>query len=126
MRTRASEREYQDELKQQDFNNDVTCQKLNIAKGEWALKQSQRRKQSRAGSRRQAAGGTARAAARHRGGLPEHGHCHPSGQRHLPSGCPTWRHCCAARARVIPIANALRKEGYTTSEIAKILQQMNQ
>ena len=36
----ASERAYQDALKQQAFNNSVTSEKLNIAKGEWALKQS--------------------------------------------------------------------------------------
>ena len=36
----ASERAYQDALKQQAFNNRVTSEKLNIAKGEWALKQS--------------------------------------------------------------------------------------
>ena len=36
----ASERAYQDALKQQAFNNNVTSQKLNIAKGEWALKQA--------------------------------------------------------------------------------------
>ena len=36
----ASERAYQDALKQQAFNNNVTTQKLNIAKGEWALKQA--------------------------------------------------------------------------------------
>ena len=33
----ASERAYQDALKQQAFNNNVTSQKLNIAKGEWEI-----------------------------------------------------------------------------------------
>ena len=35
-----AERQYQDTLRQQEFNNNVTSEKLNIAKGEWALKQS--------------------------------------------------------------------------------------
>ncbi len=34
-----AERQYQDSLKQQQFDNNVTTEKLNIAKGEWALKQ---------------------------------------------------------------------------------------
>ena len=56
-----AERQYQDALRQQEFNNNVTSEKLNIAKGEWALKQSkaaqprqtlgQRVRASRAGSR---------------------------------------------------------------------------
>ena len=35
-----AEREYQDTLRQQQFRNDLASEKLNIAKGEWALKQS--------------------------------------------------------------------------------------
>ena len=35
-----AERQYQDSLKQQQFDNNVTTEKLNIAKGEWALKQA--------------------------------------------------------------------------------------
>ena len=35
-----AERQYQDTLRQQEFNNNATSEKLNIAKGEWALKQS--------------------------------------------------------------------------------------
>ena len=35
-----AQQQYQDKLRQQQFTNDVTSQRLNIAKGEWALKQS--------------------------------------------------------------------------------------
>ena len=35
-----AERQYQDTLRQQEFNNNATSEKLNIAKDEWALKQS--------------------------------------------------------------------------------------
>ena len=53
----ASERAYQDALKQQAFNNNVTTQKLNIAKGEWALKQANaQQKAARAASRAATAG----------------------------------------------------------------------
>lgn len=36
-----AERQYQDSLSQQRFENEVTAEKLNIARGEWAMKQSQ-------------------------------------------------------------------------------------
>ena len=35
-----AQQQYQDKLRQQQFTNDVTSQRLNITKGEWALKQS--------------------------------------------------------------------------------------
>ncbi len=65
----ASERAYQDALKQQAFNNSVTSEKLNIAKGEWALKQSMRR--PKPAVRRAMRLQKAAAAARHRGALRE-------------------------------------------------------
>ena len=54
----ASERAYQDALKQQAFNNNVTSQKLNIAKGEWALKQSNAQQKAAQAAGKAAAAGT--------------------------------------------------------------------
>ena len=54
----ASERAYQDALKQQAFNNNVTTQKLNIAKGEWALKQANARQKAAQAAGKAAAAGT--------------------------------------------------------------------
>ena len=54
----ASERAYQDALKQQAFNNNVTSQKLNIAKGEWALKQANARQKAAQAAGKAAAAGT--------------------------------------------------------------------
>ena len=54
-----AERQYQDTLRQQEFNNNVTSEKLNIAKGEWALKQSkaaQRAQQAAANAGAKSAG----------------------------------------------------------------------
>lgn len=45
-----AEREYQDTLRQQQFSNDLASEKLNIAKGEWALKQSKAAQSARQAS----------------------------------------------------------------------------
>ena len=44
-----AQQQYQDKLRQQQFTNDVTSQRLNIAKGEWALKQSKAAQQGQRG-----------------------------------------------------------------------------
>ena len=122
----ASERAYQDALKQQAFNNSVTSEKLNIAKGEWALKQSNAQaKASRAAGNaaaKSSGGGKASgSAAGTTGGT--------AGTNALKgsSVVPFTGALLRSRGKSdTSIANALQKEGYTTSEIAKILQQMNQ
>ena len=122
----ASERAYQDALKQQAFNNSVTSEKLNIAKGEWALKQSNAQaKASRAAGN---------AAAKSRGGGKASGSAAgttggTAGTNALKGSSVVPFTAALLRSRGksdTSIANALQKEGYTTSEIAKILQQMNQ
>ena len=115
----ASERAYQDALKQQAFNNSVTSKKLNIAKGEWALKQSNAQaKASRAASN---------AAAKSRGGGKASGRAAGTNALKGSSVVPFTAALLRSRGKSdTSIANALQKEGYTTSEIAKILQQMNQ
>ena len=120
----ASERAYQDALKQQAFNNSVTSEKLNIAKGEWALKQSNAQaKASRAAGNAAAksSGKASGSAAGTTGGT--------AGTNALKGSSVVPFTAALLRSRGksdTSIANALQKEGYTTSEIAKILQQMNQ
>ena len=122
----ASERAYQDALKQQAFNNSVTSEKLNIAKGEWALKQSNAQaKASRAAGN---AAAKSSGSARHRGALRERPAA-TAGTNALKGSSVVPFTAALLRSRGksdTSIANALQKEGYTTSEIAKILQQMNQ
>ena len=115
----ASERAYQDALKQQAFNNSVTSEKLNIAKGEWTLKQSNARaKASRAAGN---------AAAKSSGSGKASGRAAGTNALKGSSVVPFTAALLRSRGKSdTSIANALQKEGYTTSEIAKILQQMNQ
>ena len=115
----ASERAYQDALKQQAFNNSVTSEKLNIAKGEWTLKQSNAQaKASRAAGN---------AAAKSRGSGKASGSAAGTNALKGSSVVPFTAALLRSRGKSdTSIANALQKEGYTTSEIAKILQQMNQ
>ena len=115
----ASERAYQDALKQQAFNNSVTSEKLNIAKGEWALKQSNAQaKASRAAGN---------AAAKSSGSGKASGSAAGTNALKGSSVVPFTAALLHSRGKSdTSIANALQKEGYTTSEIAKILQQMNQ
>ena len=115
----ASERAYQDALKQQAFNNSVTSEKLNIAKGEWALKQSNAQaKASRAAGN---------AAAKSSGSGKASGSAAGTNALKGSSVVPFTAALLRSRGKSdTSIANALQKEGYTTSEIAKILQQMNQ
>ena len=125
----ASEREYQDKLNQQKFNNDVTSQKLNIAMGEWNLKKNNAaQKASRAGS---AASGTA-ASGRAGSGSS-------SGTANRSTGSATRLGSDTSRNVTVPymamlmrsqgkndtsISSALRRDGYSSAEIAQILQQM--
>lgn len=115
----ASERAYQDALKQQAFNNSVTSEKLNIAKSEWALKQSNAQaKASRAAGN---------AAAKSSGSGKASGSAAGTNALKGSSVVPFTAALLRSRGKSdTSIANALQKEGYTTSEIAKILQQMNQ
>ena len=111
-----AERQYQDTLRQQEFNNNVTSEKLNIAKGEWALKQSKA-----AQSAQQAA---ANAGAKSAGGLGGSG----SGSV-LSSGGSTIVPYSAARLyrqgrSDTAIRSELLKEGYSNDEVANILKQL--
>lgn len=121
-----AEREYQDTLRQQQFSNDLASEKLGIAKGEWALKQSnaQAKASRAAGNAAAKSSGSGKAsgsAAGTTGGT--------AGTNALKGSSVVPFTAALLRSRGksdTSIANALQKEGYTTSEIAKILQQMNQ
>ena len=110
-----AERQYQDTLRQQEFNNNVTSEKLNIAKGEWALKQSKS-----AQSAQQAAANAGAKSAGSSGG---------SGSGSLSSGGGTIVPYSAARLyrqgrSDTAIRSELLKEGYSNDEVANILKQL--
>lgn len=123
------ERQYQDSLNQQKFNNDVTSQKLNIALGEWNLKKSNAaQKASRAGSTAAGSktGGTGTGST-------------SSGTANRSTGTATRLGSDTSRNVTVPymamlmrsqgksdtsISTALRQDGYSSAEIAQILQQM--
>lgn len=123
------ERQYQDKLNQQKFNNDVISQKLNIALGEWNLKKSNAaQKASRAG----------RTAAGSKTGGTGTGST-SSGTANRSTGTATRLGSDTSRNVTVPymamlmrsqgksdtsISTALRQDGYSSAEIAQILQQM--
>ena len=125
----ASEREYQNKLNQQKFNNDVTSQKLNIAMGEWNLKKNNAaQKASRAGS---AASGTA--ASGSAGSGSSSGTANRSTSSATRLGSDTSRNVTVPYMAMLmrsqgkndtSISSALRRDGYSSAEIAQILQQM--
>ena len=123
-----SEREYQDKLNQQKFNNDVASQKLNIAMGEWNLKKSNAaQKASRAagssasssGSSGHASGSAAGKASGSTKGTAASG----SGVKGIsvPYSAMLMRSQGKSDSS---ITSALKKEGYTSAEIAQILNRM--
>lgn len=121
----ASERAYQDKLKQQEFNNNVTSEKLNIAKGEWALKQSNaQQKANQAASK--AAGGSSGSGSSASGGTSSGGKLPSTRNVSANAGVPYQAALLRSQGKSdIAITSALRQEGYTPAQISKILQQMN-
>ena len=107
-----AERQYQDTLRQQEFNNNVTSEKLNIAKGEWALKQSKA-----AQSAQQAAANAGAKSAGISGGEP----VLTLGGTVVPySAARLYRQGRSDTA----IRSELLKEGYSNEEIQNILKQL--
>ena len=111
----TSEREYQDKLNQQKFNNDVISQKLNIALGEWNLKKSNAaQKASRAGST---------AAGSKTGGTGTATRLGSDTSRNVT--VPYMAMLMRSQGKSdTSISTALRQDGYSSAEIAQILQQM--
>ena len=113
-----AEREYQDTLRQQQFRNDLASEKLDIAKGEWALKQSKAAQSARQAS--------TNASAKAESGLSGSGLT--AGKSGVSSG--TLVPYSAARLRSqgrsdSAIRNELLKEGYSSGEVARIMRQLN-
>lgn len=108
-----AERQYQDTLRQQEFNNNATSEKLNIAKGEWALKQSKA-----AQSAQQAAANAGAKSAGSSGGSG-------SGSV-LSSGGGTYSAARLYRQgrSDTAIRSELLKEGYSNDEVNNILKQL--
>ena len=125
----ASERAYQDALKQQAFNNNVTTQKLNIAKGEWALKQANaQQKAARAASRAATAGTKSGSSGSSSSGKATGSSGSASGgsRSAVSAGVPYTAALLHSQGKSdVAITSALRQEGYTPAQIAKILQEMN-
>ena len=108
--------QYQDTLRQQEFNNNVTSEKLNIAKGEWALKQSkaaQRAQQAAANAGAKSAGSS--------GGSGSGSVLSSGGSTIVPySAARLYRQGRSDTA----IRSELLKEGYSNDEINNILKQL--
>ena len=111
-----AERQYQDTLRQQEFNNNVTSEKLNIAKGEWALKQSKA-----AQSAQQAAANAGAKSAGSSGGSGSGSVLSSGGSTIVPySAARLYRQGRSDTA----IRSELLKEGYSNDEINNILKQL--
>ena len=111
-----AERQYQDTLRQQEFNNNVTSEKLNIAKGEWALKQSKA-----AQSAQQAAANAGAKSAGSSGGSGSGSVLSSGGSTIVPySAARLYRQGRSDTA----IRSELLKEGYSNDEVANILRQL--
>ena len=115
-----AQQQYQDKLRQQQFTNDVTSQRLNIAKGEWALKQSKAAQQVQKASADAAAKSST-------GQLGSTGGLTVGKSGVSSSGTVPYT---AARMRSqgkndAAIRTELLKEGYSSGEVARIMRQLN-
>ena len=122
----ASERAYQDALKQQAFNNNVTTQKLNIAKGEWALKQANAQQKAAQAASRAATAGTKSGSSSSGKATGSGGSASGGSRNAVSAGVPYTAALLHSQGKSdVAITSALRQEGYTPAQIAKILQEMN-
>ena len=122
----ASERAYQDALKQQAFNNNVTSQKLNIAKGEWALKQANARQKAAQAASKAVAAGTKSGSSSSGKATGSSGSASGGSRSTVSAGVPYTAALLRSQGKNdVAITSALRQEGYTPAQIAKILQEMN-
>ena len=115
-----AQQQYQDKLRQQQFTNDVTSQRLNIAKGEWALKQSKAAQQVQKASA-DAAAKSSTGQLGSTGGLTV-------GKSGVSSGGTVPYTAARMRSQGkndAAIRTELLKEGYSSGEVAKIMRQLN-
>ena len=120
-----AQQQYQDKLRQQQFNNQVTSEKLNIAKGEWALKQSkaaqQAQKASAAAAQKAAAAGASGTSGPGSGNLNV-GKSGVLGSTAVPYTAARLRSQGRSDAA---IRTELLKEGYNSKEVGEIMKQLN-
>ncbi len=119
-----AERQYQDSLKQQQFNNNVTTEKLNIAKGEWALKQA---KAAQSAAKASSAASTSSTPASTPTSKLTGGNLNVGRSSSMNGTVVPYE---AARMRSLgrsdsAIRTALLKNGYTNAQVTAILKQMN-
>ena len=115
-----AQQQYQDKLRQQQFTNDVTSQRLNIAKGEWALKQSKAAQQVQKAS--------ADAAAKSSTGQLGSTSGLTVGKSGVSSGGTVPYTAARMRSQGkndAAIRTELLKEGYSSGEVARIMRQLN-
>lgn len=115
-----AQQQYQDKLCQQQFTNDVTSQRLNIAKGEWALKQSKAAQQVQKASA-DAAAKSSTGQLGSTGGLTV-------GKSGVSSGGTVPYTAARMRSQGkndAAIRTELLKEGYSSGEVARIMRQLN-
>ena len=120
------EKQRQDALKQQAFNNNVTTQKLNIAKGEWALKQANAQQKAAQAASKAAAAGTKSGSSGSGKATGSSGSASGGSRSTVSAGVPYTAALLRSQGKSdVAITSALRQEGYTPAQIAKILQEMN-
>lgn len=115
-----AQQQYQDKLRQHQFTNDVTSQRLNIAKGEWALKQSKAAQQVQKASA-DAAAKSSTGQLGSTGGLTV-------GKSGVSSGGTVPYTAARMRSQGkndAAIRTELLKEGYSSGEVARIMRQLN-
>lgn len=127
-----AERQYQDSLKQQQFDNNVTTEKLNIAKGEWALKQAKAAQSASKGSSAASPKASSKTATKAAGGAASGstlsgGNLNVGKSSNMNGTVVPFE---AARMRSMgrsdsAIRTELLKNGYTNAQITAILKQMN-
>lgn len=115
-----AQQQYQDKLRQQQFTNDVTSQRLNIAKGEWALKQSKAAQQVQKASA-DAAAKSSTSQLGSTGGLTV-GKSGASTGGTVPYTAARMR---SQGKNDAAIRTELLKEGYSSGEVARIMRQLN-
>ena len=107
----------------------MTTQKLNIAKGEWALKQANAQQKAAQAASKAAAAGTKSGSGKTTGSGKATGSSGSAsgGSRSIVSaGVPYTAALLRSQGKNdVAITSALRQEGYTPAQIAKIIQEMN-
>lgn len=118
-----AEQQYQDSLAQQKFNNNVTAEKLDIAKGEWALKQAKAAQSAAKAAAETSAADTGST----QSGTLTGGSLNMSRSGLRGTAVPFEAARLRSQGRSdSAIRTELLKNGYSDAQITAILKQMNQ